>query len=110
MLKLYSFHWDCGSHGDLDGLFVADEKEVQSALGKEIYFGEVLGKHSEIYGTLEDNDISIVSEDQEKIEWLVSLLGTSVSGSNPLEYVHNEYPEKVVSTYDKEFYGDTSNV
>jgi len=90
MIKLYQFYWDCGRQGNLDGLFVAEDKELQSAIGKELYFGEVLGKHSEVYGTLEDNDISVVSEDQEKIEWLVSILGTSISGFNPLEYIQEQ--------------------
>lgn len=40
MLKLYSFYWDCGRMGNLDGLFVAEESTVESAIGKEVYFGE----------------------------------------------------------------------
>ena len=43
MLKLYSFHWDCGRSGALDGLFVAAEDQVESVIGKRLYFGEVLG-------------------------------------------------------------------
>lgn len=31
-------------------------------LGKEIYFGEIAGKHSEIYNTLDENDIEIISD------------------------------------------------
>lgn len=86
MKKLYSFYWDCGRMGNLQGLFIAEESEVQKILGKEVYFGEVLGKHSEIYGTVDDNDIEIVSEDREKVEWLENLLGSTVSGYNPLDY------------------------
>lgn len=93
MLKLYQFFWDCGRMGDLDGLFVADESIVESAIGKEVYFGEVLGKHSEVYGTLDEIDLRVVSEDQEKIECLVSLLGTSISGFNPLEYIQEQDSE-----------------
>ena len=87
MLKLYSFHWDCGRSGDLDGLFVAEEDQVDSAIGKRLYFGEVLGKHSEVEGILEASDLEEVSREQDKITWLVDLLGTSISGFNPLEYL-----------------------
>ena len=53
MKAIYQFHWDCGRMGDIAGLFVASKQDVQDAIGKEIYFGEVLGKHSEVYGTLD---------------------------------------------------------
>lgn len=86
MKKLYSFYWDCGRAGGLQGLFVAEESEVNKIMGKEVYFGEVLGKYSEVYGTVDEGDIEVVSDDQEKIEWLVSILGTDISGYNPLNY------------------------
>lgn len=94
MLKLYSFCWDCGRMGNLDGLFVAEESEVAKILGKDVYFGEVLGKHSEIYGTIDEEDITVVSDDQEKIEWLVGILGTNISGYNPLSYYEPEDDEE----------------
>jgi hypothetical protein len=90
MLKLYSFHWDCGRSGDLDGLFVAEEDQVESAIGKRLYFGEVLGKHSDVEGILEASDLEEVSSEQDKITWLVDLLGTSISGFNPLEALAEE--------------------
>lgn len=94
MLKLYSFYWDCGRMGNLDGLFVAEESEVAKILGKEVYFGEVLGKHSEIYGTVDEEDITVVSDDQEKIEWLIDVIGgANISGYNPLEYYDPEDDE-----------------
>lgn len=93
MLKLYSFHWDCGRSGDLDGLFVAEEDQIESAIGKRLYFGEVLGKHSEVEGILEASDLEEVSSEQDKITWLVDLLGTSISGFNPLEYLEEEEDE-----------------
>lgn len=93
MLKLYSFYWDCGRMGELEGLFVADSDEITKTIDKEIYFGEVLGKHSEISGTLEEEDLVVLSEDQEKIEWLLSLLGggRTISGYNPLDYYEEPY-------------------
>jgi len=87
MKNLYQFYWDCGRMGSVEGLFVADDKAVDKAYNKRVYLGEVLGKHSEISGVLKQDDITLVSDDQSKITWLVSLLGENISGFNPLEYM-----------------------
>ena len=87
-MKLYSFTWDCGRQGSLEGLFAAEESLVETMKGFDVHFGEALGKHSEIYGTLEEGDIVVVSEDEEKIDWLIEVMGTSnISGWNPLNYI-----------------------
>ena len=90
MNNLYSFYVDCGRMGSLDGLFIATQEEVDKAIGKEMYFGEVLGKHSDVQGTLEAHEITLVSTDQDKVEWLLGLLGTCVSGFNTLEYISQD--------------------
>lgn len=89
MNNLYSFYVDCGRMGSLDGLFIATQEEIDKAIGKYMYFGEVLGKHSEVEGNLEAHEIKLVSDDQEKVDWLLELLGESVSGFNPLEYIQD---------------------
>ena len=68
MRKVYRFHWDCGRNGDLTGVFVADEEEIQASIGRHVYFGEVLGKHSEIYGDLGADDFQELTDDQDFIE------------------------------------------
>lgn len=85
MKKLYRYQLDCGRMGELDGLFIATDQEVQDALGHRIYWGEVLGKHSEIYEDLRRDQLKVVSDDQDFIEKLAALLGTSVSGFNPID-------------------------
>lgn len=88
MLKLYKFFWDYGRMGDVEGLFVADTEQVEAAIGSAVYFGEILGKHSEIYGDLGYEDLEIISDDPEKIAWLVEIIGSStISGHNPLYYI-----------------------
>lgn len=90
MLKLYSFHFSCGRMGSLEGLFVEDDKLLSETIGTELYFGEVLGKHSEVYGPFEESDVSVLSEDQDKIQWLVEVAGKgskSISGYNPMDYI-----------------------
>ena len=92
MKGIYEFFWDCGRQGDLQGLFIADDSEVAEAIDTEVYFGEALGKHSEIYGTFEERDVKLVTQDQEFIQKLQEILkvSTTISGYNPLEYLSEE--------------------
>jgi len=95
MLGLYQFFWDCGRSGDLDGLFIATKEQVESVMGSDVYFGEVLGKHSEIYGTLDAGDITLISDDQDKVLWLRGLMkGNNISGFNPLDYIEESAEEE----------------
>jgi len=87
---LWRFNWDCGRQGELEGLFVATEQEVKSLIGQEVYFGEVLGKHSEIFGTIEENEVKKVDLDSETVEKVTKVLGDIWSGYNPLEYLPDE--------------------
>lgn len=89
MNNLYSFYVDCGRQGSLGGLFIATQEQVDKAIGCEMYFGEVLGKHSDVQGTLEAHEIKLISSDQDKVEWLLDLLGENVSGFNPLDYIQD---------------------
>lgn len=89
MHKLYKFHWDCGRMGFIDGLFVSEADAVEPLIGTEIYFGEVLGKHSEISGTLDADDVKVLSEDQDLIDRLIAANGGDLTlcGYSPLDYV-----------------------
>lgn len=92
MNKLYRFEVNYGRHGSLEGLFVATEYELNLLNNSTVNFGEALGKHSEV--CLDEfkwqECCTVVSDDEEKIKWLVSILGYSVSGYNPLEYFYLE--------------------
>lgn len=88
--KLYSFHWDLGRMGDIEGLFIADSAAVESALGRKVYFGEVLGKHSSIHGTLQAWALKVLNVSDSTITELREVAGMNVSGYNPLDYVEDE--------------------
>lgn len=96
MKQLYRFNLDCGRMGDLDGLFVTTQEALNKALNKTIYLYEVLGKHSEIEVTISNDTLTLLSEDQEKLEWLLNINGgfETISGINPLEYVEEEEDEE----------------
>lgn len=94
MKKLYQFHWDCGRMGFIDGLFIEESEKVEQLIssGFEVYFGEVLGKHSEIYGIIEESDIKEVTSDKKVIE--VFEKNEISSGYNPFNYIdEDEYQE-----------------
>lgn len=77
---LWSFYWDC-EYGELCGLFKATREEVKSLTGKMAYFGEVLGKFTEVKGVIEETDILLISDDP--LEVLLSF----ECGYNPMDHV-----------------------
>jgi len=104
-MQLISFHFDCGRNGDLHGLFaVLSEDALQRwnyilESQRDVYFGEeVLGKHSEIYGPVEECDYVLVTDDPERINMvLTGIYGSAptegwvtISGWNPLDYFYIE--------------------
>lgn len=85
---LYKFYWDCGRMGSVDGLFFAHKDEVEKAMGSYIYFGEILGKHSEIYGTLAEDALERLNIEAPALQQLHDVCGSTISGYNPLHYIH----------------------
>lgn len=78
--------------GSIEGVFTADETDVKKLIGKNIYFGEVLGKHSEIFGDMEEGDIEELTDDQEFIDKFCELIGPF--GYNPFDYVDDEIEDE----------------
>ena len=83
-LCLWRFRWDCGCDGALEGLFKATKEKVQSLIGKEVYFGDALGKHSDVYGIIEEGEIVLLSDDP------MIVLNAEVCGYNPFDYIEEE--------------------
>ena len=91
MKKIYRFCWDVGRMGTVEGIFIADSNEVEKQIGKEVYFGEILGKHSEICGTLDNEDLEIKSDDPAFVEKCIEVFGDgTISGYNPLDYIYDD--------------------
>lgn len=80
---LWKFYWDC-RNGCVEGIFKATKEEVDAAIGKEVCFGEILGKHSEVYGIIEDGEIEIITDDP------LIVKHATESGYNPLDYLRYE--------------------
>lgn len=81
---LYDFHWDCGRQGDVEGRLLATPEDIESIVGKEIYFGEILGKHSEIHGTIELTDFKLVTDNVDFLKMAEELKINLESGHNQL--------------------------
>ena len=92
MNKIYRFYWSCGRMGDVEGIFAATDEEVEKAVGQCVYFGEILGKHSEIYGNLSQEDLTMLTDDQDFISKAVEYK-LIPSGYNPLEFIDYEEDE-----------------
>lgn len=83
MKGIYSFYEDC-CYGSLEGLFVADSDDIAKIVGKEIYFGECLGKHSEVVVEIEEKNFTLKTQYPEHVDWFEKL--KLYSGFNPFDY------------------------
>lgn len=64
MNTLYKMHADCGRMGDLYATFVSTPEQINNLIGTEVYFGEVLGKHSDITVTMKPEHFTVLTQDQ----------------------------------------------
>ncbi len=90
MKILVHYLQDFGRMGMLEGLFITTREELEASYGRTAYFGEVLGKHSDVWSELEDGLFTVLSEDQEFIEQARVIIGggnQSLTGLNPLEHI-----------------------
>ena len=86
MKKLWKFEWGV-EHAFIGGLFVATDEEVKNLIGKQVYFGEYEGKHSDVYGTIEEGEITLVSDNPIVVEAVGDF------GLNPIEFLNEEMEE-----------------
>lgn len=82
---LYRFMLDCGRSGDLEGVFIATDQQISDAIGKLAYFGEVLGKHSEVMCHLNHGHVRLLTQNQLAIQVVEQYC--LESGFNPLKYI-----------------------
>lgn len=85
---IYKFSLDYGRSGELYGIFIQDKEYVDLFYrhNGKLYFGEVLGKHSEVICNTADCNLEIVTEDQEAINIFEKYNMTI--GYNPFDYFY----------------------
>ena len=78
-------------HSSHHGLFIEDKEKVEWLLktNPEINFGEISGKYSEVSGTLDEDDIQMITDDQDELA-VVSRLDLE-HGINPFWYPTGEF-------------------
>ncbi len=84
MLGLYKFYVYYGRMGRIEATFVKDQDDVKNAIGRYVYFGEILGKHSEVSFDLEENQFELMTDDQDFCKKFLEL--KLESGYNPFDY------------------------
>jgi hypothetical protein len=80
---LFKFNVDLRG-GCLKGLFIATQEEVDAIIGKTVYFGEVIGKHTDYFRDIEEADIIKITDDETVIA-KVEMYDLDI-GYNPLDY------------------------
>ena len=73
LLKMEWKGWRGFDEGILEKIVLPIEKIEtikKFILGETIYFGEIAGKHSEVYNTLDENDIEVISDQKVILEFL----------------------------------------
>lgn len=83
---IYRLNFDCGRQGSLQGIFIAEKEYVKTLIENkiEVYFGEVLGKHSEVWGPMDNGELTLVSDSEDAIKVIEDL--KLENGYNPFDY------------------------
>lgn len=98
MKAVYKMNFKCGRSGELTGIFVEDTELVDALIVSEIevYFGEALGKHSEVSGPITKGEITIATTSLDAIAVIEDL--NLETGYNPFEHTVNQsgkLPEEI---------------
>ncbi len=88
---LYRFSVYCGRMGELEGHFFASEEEIAEIETRSIYFGEVLGKHSEIVADPGEINFTRYELSEEAEKAIIEVFGTySGHAGSVLETLNEE--------------------
>lgn len=93
MKKLYSFQFDFYRVGLFEGLFFAEEEDLDKVIGKDIYFGEIFGRYSELVQNFEREDFKEINLSPESLIELQNHFGDTIAGYNPFDYLE-EFDEE----------------
>ena len=87
---LVKFYSDWGRIGELEGLFICEKKDLASIMGKNIYFGEAFGIHSDVEEVMEESMFKEFNVDNETLDVLEKEIGSTLSGLNPVEMYEDQ--------------------
>lgn len=75
---LVGYNQNFGRMGSLSASFVCKEEEYKDMLGREIYFGEALGKHSDVTGRLNEDTLTILLKEEDVGEKVMGIIDSAV--------------------------------
>lgn len=106
MKAVFKLNFNCGRMGTLEGVFISTTEKVKTLIDSQIqvYFGEVLGKHSEIYGPISSEEITMITSDSNVVKVMEEHYLTS--GHNPfnkgaVDFEHDEIDNDEDHTVDE---------
>jgi len=97
MKGIYRFEHNCGRMGKLSGIFTAESEDVEKINGQTVIFGDVLGKHSEIYTDIDtDENLKLISDTPADVEMFERL--ELATGHDPFYFWegddHGDHPDR----------------
>jgi hypothetical protein len=81
---LYQWSASFGRMGDLSGIVITTPKELKIRAGADVYFGEVLGKHSNVWYEFDPSDFRLITNKPHEMDALKQLPNL-LSGYDPIE-------------------------
>lgn len=60
---------------------------MTAIVGTDVYFGDILGKHSSVELTLRPEHFTVLEVKDSTVEDLQNTIGNTVSGYNPFDYI-----------------------
>lgn len=97
-MKLYQYHEDYGRMGSIEGLLILTDEQIEKYKNAELWWDELLGKHSEGYFNFSDETLIPLDIPEDIVEILYKKLGNVLSGPFDLEYFDEQIQE---SEYDR---------
>lgn len=91
MKVIVEFGVDFWRGGSLEGMFICEKADLEKLYGKTVYFGEVLGKHSEVEVDMSEECLTVKTDDQDFIAKFIEIMGDgTISGYNPFDYIEED--------------------
>lgn len=87
--KIYKFAVGSFSNS-LESVFTAKEAEIDWIVGKDIWYGDVWGKHSSVQLTMNAEDFTVVSEDPAEVENFKKTIIITGEKHNPFNNLDEE--------------------
>lgn len=92
-MKLYQYYKDYGRMGAIEGLLILTDEQVEKYKNAELWWDELLGKHSEGYFDFSDKTLTVIDIPEDVVNILYDKLGSVLSGPFDLEYFDEQIEE-----------------